>query len=113
MRPIAEALAADLHPDDDIFVYLDAGPAFRYYFRDDLPDFVLPAKNYAAHEQALQNLLDEPGTVWMVFSHCGFLEDDEGRPNICERLVMVAQGQREVEQVISAHDAWLYRVVPQ
>lgn len=104
MRPIADTLRGTVAPNEQIYVYYGADPAFRYYFRTDTTRWT--AGTYApgnpgAHRAQLDTLLREPAPWWLVFSHVD--------PAEMEIILAHVTARRKVALVRHEDNAWLYR----
>ncbi|MGQ9676376.1 MAG: glycosyltransferase family 39 protein [Chloroflexota bacterium] len=103
-KPVLAALSSRSKPEDVVYVYYGAIPAFRYYYRD------IGCRNcvygvYGRGEQdkyynQLDQVLSARSRVWMVFSH--------EYSNEVELIVTYASRLRPVELVLAEEGAWLY-----
>lgn len=105
MRPIAVALRKNLSPNDRIYIYYGATPAFKYYSRNDnfQNDIIFSeiSRDYPdryMHEVDLLFSKQVPG--WMIFSHCW---QDE-----CQEILEYAATIRDVQPILLSNGAYLY-----
>jgi uncharacterized membrane protein len=97
LKPLVQQLNEDIQPGDRVFVCSGAMPAFRYYYRRDL-GAVVGGSATEMWQEEYSKLLDNPGRVWLVVSHCG------------DPLTYVrfAAEHRLIDEIGSRSQAWLY-----
>ncbi len=104
-RPILSQLKANLQPEDRIYVYYSAEGAFRYYLRDQSNATFIGKAFRGTPEKYLSEinpLIQVPGRIWLVFSHCF--------KNECNLIRDHVNLTRPVELVAENPDVWLYLV---
>jgi uncharacterized membrane protein len=103
IRPLIQTLSSSIEPEDRIYVYIGADPAFRYYYQDNLDNMILGERSWckpSGYFDQLDNILLEPGRVWLVFSHCQC--DD------CDAIIQHTLESRQVEMIATEEGASLY-----
>jgi uncharacterized membrane protein len=103
LRPLVQTLSSSIKPDDRIYVYIGAAPAFRYYYGEDRANVIFGERSWcqpSGYIDQLDDMLLEPGRVWLVFSHCQC--DD------CDAITEHASQTREIETIATGEDASLY-----
>jgi uncharacterized membrane protein len=102
IKPLVTILQNSFEPNDRIYVGCRAGPAFRYYYRENHDRWIVKGnKSLDDSYRQLNASLNEPGRMWMIFSHCTI--NDEHR-----LMVDYASRIRDVKFVSSRRGAWLY-----
>jgi len=115
MRPIVAKLTEQLRPGERIYVHSSAIPAYEYYWAaraepwtkgaDHSPGYG-PAERIAGQlkvvQNELDNLVEDPGTLWLVFSHLP--ESD------IEKILTHLKPKADMELVISEPGSSLYRL---
>jgi hypothetical protein len=103
IKPIVETLSASYEPGDRIYVYYGAEPAFRYYYRSNLDNWIngiFSREDPTKYLQQLDDVLQHQYRVWMVFSHCF---SDE-----CELIPAYASSLRDIRLVTGSSGVRLY-----
>jgi uncharacterized membrane protein len=103
LRPLIQTLSSSIEPGDQVYVYIGAVPAFKYYYRDDLNNVTFGERSWcqpSGYFSQLDSVLLEPGRVWLVFSHCQC--DD------CDSIVGHVSRSRELEMIATEEDTRLY-----
>ncbi|MBI4641884.1 MAG: glycosyltransferase family 39 protein [Candidatus Tectomicrobia bacterium] len=103
IKPPVTILSSSFKPEDRIYIYYGAIPAFRYYYRSNVDRWIYGVSSRGQPDRYLQQLdevLSQPGRLWMIFSHC---YTDE-----CKFISMYASKLREVKLVAQENEAWLY-----
>jgi Dolichyl-phosphate-mannose-protein mannosyltransferase len=103
IKPLIGVLTSSYQSGDRVYVYYGAGPAFRYYFRDNNAQLVYSVYARTAPEEyqtQLDSVFSKQGRVWMVFTHCWSTE--------CQSITEYASGLRNVELVKAESDASLF-----
>lgn len=104
LRPIVARLAELWQPDDRVYVYYGAEPAFRYYSQTREGEWIRGVTSREVPDRYLQQMdevLGQPGRVWLVFSHCVYSSE-------CDWIVHYTALARRVDLVEAADGAWLY-----
>lgn len=111
MRPIAQTLLGLIRPEDKIYVYYGAKPAFTYYFRDHLDKYqciygVQSREDPTNYLQQVERVTEEyeTGRLWAVFSHC---YQDE-----CNLIVGRMSELRSIQFVSAGSGVSLYLLTP-
>ncbi|MBA7622534.1 hypothetical protein ES703_29912 [subsurface metagenome] len=72
MRPVIQYLEKNLEPEDRIYVYYAAWPAFRYYYQGNYEN-VVRGKSHRddinKYAPEMDEILERDIRVWLVFSH--------------------------------------------
>lgn len=101
IRPVIETLSESYQASDRIYIGCRAEPAFRYYYPQNQDQWII--RDDGSLEDYLSQIdfiLEKPGRVWMLFSHCN--------PGEMEAVVDHASQLREVDRVTMREGAWLY-----
>jgi hypothetical protein len=71
--PLVQWLAAERRPEDHVYVYYAAGPAFAFYHRTSPDDRVIVGRSHrgenGAYEAELRPLVVPGERMWLLFSH--------------------------------------------
>lgn len=105
IKPIVETLSSSYEPGDRIYIYYGARPAFTYYYRSNVDDWIYGISGREQPDKYLQQLdvlLSKQYRVWMVFTHCF---GDE-----CEIIQTYASKFRNTKLMTEDTGAWLYLV---
>jgi len=81
MRPIVEYLKQNMEPNDRIYVYYGAKPAFNYYYRDNYKNVILGESHrddITKYVPEINEILKDNTRLWLVFSHCWWERDEKG-----------------------------------
>jgi predicted membrane-bound mannosyltransferase len=103
LRPLVQTLSSTIEPEDRIYVYIGATPAFRYYYGEDLANVTFGERSWcqpSGYTDQLDDMFLEPGRVWLVFSHCQC--DD------CDAITGYTSQSRETEMIATEEGASLY-----
>jgi hypothetical protein len=103
IRPLVRTLSASFQPEDRIYIYYGASYPFRYYYRSNEDWWIFGLKSRQQPDkyfQQLDEVLSQPGRVWMIFSHC---HADE-----CELIPAYSSKLRNVELMSKDDKVWLY-----
>ena len=80
LKPIVKELIKSVRPQDIVYVYYGATPAFRYYLGGAKLSWVEGIKSRDNPEQyfhQLDGLLNKQKRIWLIFSHVFMDEDDQ------------------------------------
>jgi len=103
LRPLVELVAALRQPEDAVWVYYGAAPAFRYYTRAEAwPGALVGAPSRGriqGYLDELAPLLRRPGRTWLLWSH---IYGDE-REQVLRRVFR----RRSVQEYRRREGAWL------
>lgn len=72
MRPLVEYLKQNLRPDDRIYVYYRAKPAFKYYYQGNYKNVTLGKSHrddITKYGPEIEKILKRNIRIWIVFSH--------------------------------------------
>lgn len=103
IKPLIKTLSASFQIGDRIYVYYGAKNAFSYYYRSNQDRWIhslISREQPDKYLQQLDEILTQPGRVWMFFSHC--YEDE------CELIPDRASRLRNVGLMTSEDKEWLY-----
>jgi len=103
LRPIVNTLMERIEPNDQIYIYYSAEPAFQYYYRQPQNLIIQGIKSREdplGYSGQLKPYLEQPNRIWLVFSHCVLGE--------CEMIANFAATIRPVEKIQTESGAWLY-----
>ncbi len=105
IKSVIKALSSQLQPDDRIYIYYGAKPAFRFLYRRNQEQLVYGIKSREDPDKYLYQLdkiLSTSGRVWLVFSHCW-------PPGECELIQEhTFRLRRKVDKIVSDEGAYLY-----
>jgi 4-amino-4-deoxy-L-arabinose transferase-like glycosyltransferase len=105
LRPIASTITKQAQPGDRVYIYFGARDAANYYLKGlDLPrvEGIYSRDEPQGYLPQIDEIMAEPGRLWLVFSHCFGGECDLIRDHVAR--------QRLVEPMHSGNDAYLYLV---
>jgi hypothetical protein len=108
IKPVTNTLSAQVQQGDRIYIYSEAVPAFRYYYRRDTDRWIQSVSSTDKPEsyyQQLDAVLGRHGRVWMVFTRCIVPYVTYNR---CDFIVNYASRLRSVELISASDGAWLY-----
>lgn len=103
MRPVARRLTRDAQDTDRVYVYYGAKPAFQYYYHGTNPNITYGTSSRKQPQNYLDEitpLLEQPGPVYFVFSHCYSTE--------CSQIKSYIKSTRTFEPILEAHGADLF-----